>query len=206
VIDRSVYQGNSVLDLTVVNSFANITETPPQPEIVVKNFLSSCNLSFLDNSFREFIFKCRNNMLKTQDRLSHILPNINDKCIFCKNLVYGSDNRELFKHIFRSCRVIDSMILRINRMCNLSWNENNFDFNSLFWYGNLSGNLDRDTLLFYNIVQYQIWCIKLKKVINLNLLITNVFDHLNAIFLIRPSIKKSFEKNNNLSNVLQAMG
>jgi hypothetical protein len=206
VIDRSFYQRNSVLDLMVVNSFAAITETNPQPEIIVKNFLSSWNLSFLDNSFREFLFKCRNNILKTQDRLSHILPSINDKCIFCKNIVHGVENRESFKHIFRSCTVIDSIILRINRMCNLSWNVNDFDFNSLFWYGNIGGDLDRNTLLFYDIVRYQIWCMKLKRMINLNLLITNIFDHLNAIFLIKPSVKRSFEKNNNLSNVLQAMG
>ncbi len=206
VIDRSVYQRNSVLDLTVVNSFAAITKTNPQPEFIVKNFLSSWNLSFLDNNFREFLFKCRNNILKTQDRLSHILPGINDKCIFCKNIVMGLENRESFNHIFRSCMVTDSIILRINRMCNLSWNANNFDFDGLFWYGNMCGDLDRNTLLFYDIVWYQIWCMKMKRLINLDLLISNIFDHLNSIFLIKPSVKRSFEKNNNLSKVLQAMG
>jgi hypothetical protein len=163
VIDRSVYQSNSVLDLTVVNSFEAITKTNPQPELIVKNFLSSWNLSFLDNNFKEFLFKCRNNILKTQDRLSHILPGINDKCILCKNIVMGLENRESFNHIFRSCTVTDSVILRINRMCNLSWNINNFDFDSLFWYGNMCGDLDRNTLLFYDIVRYQIWCMKLKR-------------------------------------------
>jgi hypothetical protein len=206
VIDRSVYQCSSVLDLTVVNSFATITKTTPQPELIVKNFLSSWNISFLDNNFREFLFKCRNNILKTRDRLSHILPGTNDTCILCKNIVVGKENRESFSHIFRSCTVTDSFILRINRMCNLQWNVNNFDFESLFWYGNLGGDLDRNTLLFYDIVRYQIWCMKLKRMINLDLLISNIFDHLNAIFQLKPSVRRSFEKNNNLSKVLQAMG
>jgi hypothetical protein len=206
VIDRSVYQNSSVLDLTVVNSFATITKTNPQPELIVKNFLSSWNSSFLDNNFKEFLFKYRNNILKTQDRLSHILPGTNDKCIFCKNIVVGTENRESFNHIFRSCPVTDSVILRINRLCNLKWNVANFDFESLFWYGNLGGDLDRNTLLFYDIVRYQIWCMKLKRMINLDLLIANIFDHLNSIFRLKPSVKRSFSKNNNLSNVLQAMG
>jgi hypothetical protein len=206
VIDRSVYQCSSVLDLTVVNSFAAITKTNPQPELIVKNFLSSWNISFLDNNFKEFLFKCRNNILKTRDRLSHILPGTNDTCILCKNIVVGKENRESFSHIFRSCTVTDSVILRINRMCNLQWNVNNFDFESLFWYGNLGGDLDRNTLLFYDIVRYQIWCMKLKRMINLDLLISNIFDHLNAIFQLKPAVRRSFEKNNNLSKVLQAMG
>jgi hypothetical protein len=205
VIDRSVYQNSTVLDLTVVNSFATITETNPQPEIIIKNFMSSWNLSFLDNNFREFLFKCRNNNLKTQDRLSHILPGINDSCILCKNVVLGMENRESFKHIFRSCPVIDSFILRINRMCNLSWTVNNFNFENLYWYGNFGGDLDRNTLLFYDVVRYQIWCMKIKRLINLDLLLRNIFDHLNAIFISRPSVKRGFEKNINLSKILQMM-
>jgi hypothetical protein len=206
VIDRSVYQNTTVLDLTAVNSFAAITETNPQPEHIIKNFMSSWNLSFLDNNFREFLFKCRNNTLKTQDRLSHILPGINDRCILCKNIVQGVENRESFKHIFRSCTVTDSFILRINRMCNLSWTVNNFNFENLYWYGNMGGDLDRNTLLFYDVVRYQIWCMKMKRLINLDLLIKNIFDHLNAIFTRKPSVKRSFEKNNNLSKILQVMG
>jgi hypothetical protein len=70
----------------------------------------------------------------------------------------------------------------------------------------MGGDLDRNTLLFYDVVRYQIWCMKMKRLINLELLIRNIFDHLNAIFTRKPSVKRSFEKNNNLSKILQVMG
>ncbi len=47
---------------------------------------------------------------------------------------------------------------------------------------------------------------KLRRIFDTNLLIENVFDHIKTIFELKPSIKTSFQKNNSLSNILQAMG
>jgi hypothetical protein len=112
VIDRSVYQSRSVLNITVVNGFSRITKTSIPTEIVIKNFISGWNCTFLDNNFREFIFKCRNNFLRTGDRLSHILNNITDTCNFCKGITPESSQRETFLHLFRECSVTSAMLLR----------------------------------------------------------------------------------------------
>jgi hypothetical protein len=206
VIDRSIYQSRSVLDITPVNGFARIVKTTIPNEVVIKNFVSGWNCSFLDNDFREFIFKCRNNLLRTGDRLSHILPNITDSCKFCIRILPGTVHRETFLHLFRECTVTSAVLLQLNIRCKLKWDNPDIDFNSMYWYGNHLGNLDRNILLFYDVFRYQIWSMKLQKIVEPSPLIENVFNHLRAIFIIKPSIKLSFAQNNNLSSILQAMG
>jgi hypothetical protein len=120
VIDRSVYQSRTVLDITTVNGFSRIVKSTIPNEIVTKNFVSGWSCSFLDNDFREFIFKCRNN-LHTGDRLSHILPNITDSCKFCIGIIPGSAHRETFLHLFRECPVTSAILLNLNIRCKLKW-------------------------------------------------------------------------------------
>jgi hypothetical protein len=206
VIDRSVYQSRTVLDISSINGFSRIVKTTIPNEIITKNFVSGWGCSFLDNDFREFIFKCRNNLLRTGDRLSHIFPNITDNCKFCIGIVPGTTHRETFLHLFRECPVTSAILLRLNIRCNLKWENPEIDFNSLYWYGNHTGNLDRNILLFYDVFRYQIWLMKLRKIIEPKAIIDNVFNHLSTIFNVKPSIKLSFLRNNNLSSILQAMG
>ncbi len=144
VIDRSVYQTRSVLDITVVNGFSKITKTPIQTEIIIKNFISGWNCTFLDNNFREFIFKCRNNFLRTGDRLSHIINNISDTCTFCNGITPEYSQRETFLHLFRECSVTSAMLFQLNVRCKLKWDSPDVDFNSIYWYGNCMGTLDRN--------------------------------------------------------------
>jgi hypothetical protein len=110
VIDRSVYQDNKLTELTVVNSFADITQTRRPQELFLKNFISGWNCTFFDNNFRDFIFKCRSNCLCTGDRLSHLLPSYNEQCFLCKGLIPNSTNRETFLHLFRQCGVTSSLL------------------------------------------------------------------------------------------------
>ncbi len=94
VIDRSIYQSRLVLDITTVNGFARIVKTVIPDEIVIKNFVSGWNCSFLDNDFREFIFKCRNNLLRTGGIDFHIFSLIIATAVssvseFCRELFTG---------------------------------------------------------------------------------------------------------------------
>jgi hypothetical protein len=206
VIDRSVYQSRSVSELSVANSFARIINTALPSDLIKKNYFSGWNCTFLDNNFREFIFKCRNNLVKTADRLSHILPNVSEDCMFCKGLLPGIQKRETFLHLFRECIVTSAILLRLNIRCNLKWNSDTVNFDSIYWYGDCTGNLDRNILLFYDVFRYQIWSMKLRKIVDPDAIIYNVFCHLNTIFTAKPSIKNAFQHNNNLSSILQAMG
>jgi hypothetical protein len=206
VIDRSVYQKSRLTDLTVLNSFAEITDTRLPEITVLKNFISGWNCTFLDNNFREFIYKCRNNCLRTGDRLSHLLPSYNDRCFLCKGIIRDSSPRETFLHLFRRCVVTSSLLLRFNKHFKLEWNIENFNFENLYWYGSIGTQLDRQALLVYDIFRYQIWNMKNRKIIDFDFVIGNTIDQLRTIFILKPSIKLSFTRNNNLANILQATG
>jgi hypothetical protein len=206
VIDRSVYQHNKLTDLTVVNSFAEITQTN-RPDIpFLKNFISGWNCNFLGNNLREFIFKCRNNCLRTGDRLSHLLPSFNDECFLCKGIDKDKSNRETFLHLFRRCAVTSSLLLRFNKFFKLSWNSENFFFEDLYWYGVDGNKLDRQALLLYDIFRFQIWNMKNRKIINFDFIVDNTISVLRTIFILKPSVKLAFTRNNNLVNILQATG
>jgi hypothetical protein len=100
VIDQSTYQGTSIIDLPVLKSFCDICQVEKPAQVIAKNFLSTWNCAFLDNHVREFIFKVRNNLVKTGDRLSNFLPNFDDTCSLCRNLIQNTDRRETFLHFF----------------------------------------------------------------------------------------------------------
>jgi hypothetical protein len=91
IIDRSIYQKTCITELPVLVSFCEIVKLEVPLPITLKNFASVWNCTFLDNNFREFIFKCRNNLLGTGDRLSNFLPNFDDRCFLCKNIILGKD-------------------------------------------------------------------------------------------------------------------
>jgi hypothetical protein len=206
VIDRSVYRNNRLSELTVLNSFAEITNTRLPDTTILKNFISGWNCTFLDNNFREFIYKCRNNCLRTGDRLSHLLPSFNDRCFLCKGVIVDSSARETFLHLFRRCVVTSSLLLKFNKYFKLEWNSDNFYFKNLYWYGANGIHLDRQALLVYDIFRYQIWNMKNRKIIDFDFILSNTIDQLRTIFILKPSIKISFTRNNNLANILQATG
>ncbi len=76
IIDKSVYCSVDVSECTAIRTFCEINCKVPPPLVIVEHFLASWNVSFLDNNLREFIFKCRFNLLKTNDRLAHVLTSI----------------------------------------------------------------------------------------------------------------------------------
>jgi hypothetical protein len=206
VIDKSIYQDQAVTDLPVLISFCKIVDLQVPSVDIAKNFLSSWNQVFLGNDLREFIFKCRNNLLKTGDRLSHILVNVDDRCFLCKNLYPEAGNRETFMHLFRKCNIVSNLILRFNVHFGIVWNEPDLDFDRVYWFGDLNGNLERGSLLLYDLFRYQIWLMKLRRILNFELLITNVTDMLRTIFAIKPALRTTFIHNKTLATVARATG
>jgi hypothetical protein len=206
IIDLSTYQGQSLTDLPVLRSFSDICHVNVPNETIAKNFLSSWNCVFLENSFREFVFKFRNNLIKTGDRLSNFLPNYDDSCFLCRNLLNNMERRETFLHFFRKCPVTDNLILRFNKRFRLTWNVTDLNLEQLYWFGDMNNVLDRPTLLVYDIFRYQLWCMKQRKIIDLEFIINNSVDTLRTIFTIKPAIKTAFQKHNGLANILQATG
>jgi hypothetical protein len=76
----------------------------------------------------------------------------------------------------------------------------------MYWFGDVCNNLDRPSLLVYDIFRYQLWSMKQRKIIDLNYLIDNTIASLQIIFFIKPAIRTAFAKHNGLANILQATG
>jgi hypothetical protein len=104
VIDKSVYDSIDVTESTAITTFCSVTGLEKPPKLISEYFLGSWNQTFLDNDLREFIFKCRYNLLKTNDRLSHIMSNVDQDCFLCKCLFIRTPHRETFAHLFKSCQ------------------------------------------------------------------------------------------------------
>jgi hypothetical protein len=203
VIDRSVYQKTCITKLPVLGSFCEIVRLEIPSPIISKNLASGWNCTFLDNNLREFIFKCRNNLLGTGDRLSNFLPNFSDKC---KNITLGKDCRETFLHLFRNCSVTSEILYRFNARFKLAWTDNAMNFNRLYWLGELNGQLEKQVLLIYDLFRYNLWCMKQRRIIDMDMVIDNTVCTLRTIFSLKPSIKPAFRNNNRLANILEATG
>jgi hypothetical protein len=133
---------------------------------------------------------------ETGDRLSHILANYNDSCFFCKCLHPDTSSRETFVHHFCTCNVTSNLLLRFNVHFKVAWNVPDLDFDRIYWFGNLNGQLDRETLLLHDLFRFQLWAMKQRRVLDFDLLITNTIGMLRTIFSIKLSIRTSFLKNN----------
>jgi hypothetical protein len=160
IIDKSVYGKIDARDVSSLRAFCDITELPLPDTAIVEHFLGSWNVSFLDNNIREFIYKCRYNLLKTNDRLSHFLPSIDQTCFHCKCVNSNQLHRETFTHFFRKCPVTSHLILRVSALLKITLLNENANFDQTYWFGNIDGNLDKNILLVFDVFRYHVWTSK----------------------------------------------
>jgi hypothetical protein len=206
IISRTRYMGEDVTNLSIVNSFASITRTVLPPTNVIAHSLGSWNRYYLGNHIRDFLFQCRQNILKTKDRLSHFID-LDDSCFFCKNIGSRTNSRETFDHIFRTCPVIENTLLGFIARCRIVWPGENINFNEIYWYGVVHGNLCKSTHLLFDLFRYVIWTIRNKRVfITTDKVFEMVSSILLTVFVIKPGIRRAFLGAPHLSNFLQAMG
>jgi hypothetical protein len=173
----------------------------------LEHFLSSWNSSFLENNLREFILKCRYNLLKTNDRLSHVLTSIDQTCFLCNCLAHGSKHRETFNHLFRKCPVVINLIHRFILKMKINISSETTDFDQLYWFGNNNGLLDRNFLLVFDIFRYHVWLCKKQRIFpRVTMLVDRTCASLETVFRVKPSIKRSIQNNLILANILQVTG
>jgi hypothetical protein len=207
VIDKSVYNDINVTSSSTLKSFCEINSITIPDSCISEHFLSNWNFSFLDNNLREFIYKCRNNILKTNDRLSHVIDNIDQTCYMCRSLTNVSQHRETFNHLFRSWAIVSTLILNISKKFKITFPNNNFCFDQAYWFGNVCGNLDKSVLLFFDLFRYHLWCCKTNKTFPRDdIMADRICGSLLTIFQVKPSIKNAFRNSIILCNVLQATG
>jgi hypothetical protein len=207
IIDKSVYGKLDARGVSSLQVFCDITELHIPDNTIVEHFLGSWNVTFLDNNIREFIYKCRYNLIKTNDRLSHILPSLDQTCFLCKCVNSNQPHRESFSHFFRKCPVMSNLILRVSALLRINLRNENANFDQTYWFGNIDGTLDKNILLVYDVFRFHVWTSKSQRIFpTATMLVERIVSTFRTIFKIKPSIKKSFSNNNNISGMLQVMG
>jgi hypothetical protein len=205
-IDNATYMGESCVDLTIVKTYARITHNVPPTEEITMKFLSSWNKVYLENKFREFIYKCRQNILRTGDRLAHIL-NTDSHCFFCRNLPQQLLIPESFYHLFFECPVTNSILNMILVKKNIVFNAGNTKFGEAYWFGTVNRAISLPTLTFFDIFRFCIWNLRLrKKIPRYDIVIENMISMHNNMFSLRPSLRRTFENTPHLIKFLQAIG
>jgi hypothetical protein len=206
VIDKARNIGEKLENSTIVRTFASITSTNIPPLDGLAHILSSWNSSFLDNNFREFIFKCRNNTLRTGDRLSHIVNN-DDSCFQCKNLTSSISRRETFNHFFRECPVTSHLLEGFLLNLNLVFPVDSSNFNNLFWYGTVNQTTCKASLLIFDLFRFCMWNFKRrKKIPKLSELLDMFSCIFKGIIKRKPNLTAIITSLPYLTNILQATG
>jgi hypothetical protein len=150
-INKASYIGDSADRLTIVNSFANITNTGVLSVVCLSHILSSWNKTFLENHFRDFIFQCRNNSLRTKDRLSHFLQ-LDESCILCLNIFPNFKQGETFLHICK-CTVTNNALNSFLRHFSIVQLPSENSFEEFYWYGTINHATCKPSLLVFDIFQ-----------------------------------------------------
>ena len=195
--------------LRITQSFADLTETEVQSVEITMRCLGGWNIYATENLFREFVFKRRNNQLKTNNRLNAFDPDIDPRCSFCRIIDRDSNTRETFGHIFFSCPVTYSLLNNLATHLEPRLDLETELFKDLYWYGRYDDNtaIESSLLLFFDTVRYLIWKFRCRrKIPNWNMLAREIKFTLECVFNLNQSLRTRAEAANIISNLLPARG
>ncbi len=213
VLETEAINQSQPQNLRIVESFARITGTDIPNDTTLKNVLSVWNFFCFSNDFREFLFKQRNNTLGVGARVADFDDTVDERCTFCRLLFQGTNSREDFVHIFRTCPITVGLIQNLIRLFRLQIPvpDRNPDpyFDKIYWYG-LDGNGTDGTvsiIIFFDLFRYCLWKFKtrrkLPRIIELSEIFTSM---LGTILTIKPKLRAAIFNNRLIANVLQALG
>ncbi len=191
-IDKSRYLGDCPTNLSIVKTFSQITNTRVPNVSCLNTVLSSWNKSYLENHFREFLYKFRQNILRTKDRLTHLLS-IDANCSFCKCFHSPLLNKESFVHLFRRCPFTSNVLLQFLNRNRITLPDNTSTFDETYWYGLINQEVNNSTLLLFDAFRYCVWHFKVRKMVPDSGRIDRVINGLlDDIFSRKPSLLVSF--------------
>jgi hypothetical protein len=171
--------------------------------------LQSYNNSHLENHFRDFLYKFRHNILRTEDRLSHLIAT-DTNCFFCKSFPVPIFQKETFTHLFRNCPFTSKILLKFLSVNHIVIPLDTSSLDEAYWYGSINQATCKPSLLLFDCFRYGIWHFKNRKkfptVADVNMLINGL---LSGLFAKRPHFLQSFLNVSHLThfaNILQARG
>jgi hypothetical protein len=210
-LDSETINQSQPNSLRIVESFARITLTAVPNTNVLKNVLSVWNFFCFSNDFREFLFKQRNNTLGVGARVAHFDDNADDRCTFCRLLYPGTNTREDFIHIFRTCPItvglIQNLIRRLRLTVPIPGPNPDPYFDNLYWYGTDGNESSLACLIFFDLFRYCLWKFKTRRKLPRILELTDILlSMLGTILAVKPKLRITFFNTRLIANVLQALG
>jgi hypothetical protein len=211
VLDSETINQSQPNTLRIVESFARITLTAVPNTNVLKNVLSVWNFFCFSNDFREFLFKQRNNTLGVGARVAHFDDNVDERCTFCRLLYPGTNTREDFIHIFRTCPItvglIQNLIRRLRLTVPIPGPNPDPYFDNLYWYGTDGNESSLACLIFFDLFRYCLWKFKTRRKLPRILELTDILlSMLGTILAVKPKLRITFFNTRLIANVLQALG
>ena len=198
-------------NLRITTTFSRVTGTAVPSLDILRMCLSSWNISFLHNEVRDFIFKCRNNQLLTNDRLHAIDGLVNATCTFCRISNIHNADPESFAHLFFECQIVRTFL---RQWCSGMEPVPDLDTANginLFWYGSTTLESTENEAKYINFLfdcfWFTIWKFRCRKKVPNYPALKRELD-----FLIHTSLggSRSFSRKiseiNMCSNLIPALG
>jgi hypothetical protein len=101
--------------LPQVKTFLRLIDCDPPSDVRIKSLFCSWNKTVFSSRINLFKFKYYNNILGTNNRVSHFNREINAGCTFCNISGPRPIPVESFSHIFYDCPVVNGLILELEK-------------------------------------------------------------------------------------------
>ena len=197
--------------LRITTTFSRVTGTAVPNIEILRMCLSSWNISFLHNEIKDFIFKCRNNQLFTNDRLHAIDGLVNATCTFCRISNIQNAVPESFAHLFFECQIVRAFLRQWCSGMEPVPELDTVNGSNLYWYGSSTletvENESKYINFLFDCFRFTIWKFRCRKKVPNYPALKRELD-----FLIHTSLggSRSFSRKiseiNMCSNLIPALG
>jgi hypothetical protein len=175
-IDTRNNSNFSLAESRTVTTFFNLIDLPVPSEENLRKILVTWNIHSLHNSFREFCFKFRNNILPLNNRINAFDPLADPRCGFCRIVDPLSRIWESFSHIFALCPIASRLIVATNEYF-FDLELDHLNFKKFYWYGHVDGmnNLQEILIFFWDVFRYHLYRFKIaRRIPNHRMLINDI--------------------------------
>jgi len=187
--------------LNTVEKFFEITRTPKPEKDVIHACWGEWQKTFYGNRMREFLYKYRNNILGTNQRVSKFVVDHAPECTFC---IFGKEplpvHAESFNHLFFECAYSSRYREAVVNKFFPELRNANEDVMRTFWFTGLMPGMRKSNIFIssvVSVVNYNIWVLKLKKELNpVGIFIEDTVCMINRILKLSMKLREVKQSTN----------
>jgi hypothetical protein len=178
-----------------VETFFDITRTVKPEKDVIHACWGEWQKTFYGNRMREFLYKYRNNILGTNQRVAKFVAGHAPECTFC---VYAKEplpvHAESFNHLFFECAYSSRYREAIVNKLFPELRNANENVMRTFWFTGIMPGMRKVNIFVssvVSVVNYNIWVLKLKKELNpVGIFIEDTMCMINRILKLSVKVRE----------------